>query len=79
LNLPFGWAQGGESFDSSQDRESIDVAQNREPVERPAERLVEPFRVSIFEFRISMLLQNGLNTVLFPIAIFHCTICETGY
>jgi len=28
--LPFDWAQGGESFDSAQDRE-------------PVERLVEPF------------------------------------
>jgi len=28
-NLPFGWAQGGESFDFAQDRE-------------PVERLVEP-------------------------------------
>ncbi len=31
LNLPFDLAQGGESFDSAQDRE-------------PVERLVEPFR-----------------------------------
>ena len=37
------------------------------------------FRASIFEFRISMLLQNGWNTVLFQIAIFHCTIYETGH
>jgi len=37
LNLPCDLAQGGESFDLSQDRE---------PVERPVERLVEPFRVS---------------------------------
>jgi len=29
-NLPFDWAQGGESFDFAQDRE-------------PVERLVEPF------------------------------------
>ena len=50
--LPFDFAQGGESFDFAQDRESIDVAQDREsidvaqdrePVERPVERLVEPF------------------------------------
>ena len=33
--LPFDFAQGGESFDFAQDRE-------------PAERLVEPFRVSYF-------------------------------
>ena len=33
LNLPFDLAQGGESFDSAQDRE-------------PVERLVEPFRIS---------------------------------
>jgi hypothetical protein len=33
LDLPFDLAQGGESFDSAQDRE-------------PVERLVEPFRVS---------------------------------
>jgi hypothetical protein len=39
LNLPFDLAQGGESFDSAQDRE-------------PAERLVEPFRISILGFRI---------------------------
>jgi hypothetical protein len=39
LDLPFDLAQGGESFDSAQDRE-------------PAERLVEPFRASDFEFRI---------------------------
>jgi hypothetical protein len=39
-NLPFDWAQGGESFD---------FAQNREPVER----LVEPFRISCFGFCIS--------------------------
>jgi hypothetical protein len=39
LILPFGSAQGGESFD---------FAQDREPVERPA----EPFRVSVFVFRI---------------------------
>jgi hypothetical protein len=39
LNLPFDLAQGGESFDSAQDRES-------------AERLGEPFRISIFGFRI---------------------------
>jgi hypothetical protein len=32
-NLPFDLAQGGESFDFAQDRE-------------PAERLVEPFRIS---------------------------------
>jgi hypothetical protein len=38
-DLPFDLAQGGESFDSAQDRE-------------PAERLVEPFRASCFEFRI---------------------------
>jgi hypothetical protein len=37
--LPFGLAQGGESFDSAQDRESFDLAQDRELVER----LVEPF------------------------------------
>jgi len=39
LNLPFNLAQGGESFDSAQDRE-------------PVERLVEPFRISILGFRI---------------------------
>ena len=38
-NLPFGFAQGGESFDSAQDRE-------------PVERLVEPFRISCLGFRI---------------------------
>jgi hypothetical protein len=32
LDLPFDLAQGGESFDSAQDRE-------------PVERLVEPFRI----------------------------------
>jgi len=37
-NLPFGWAQGGESLDFAQDRE-------------PVERLVEPFRVSCFGFQ----------------------------
>ncbi len=51
-NLPFDssdlealdrLAQGGEPFDSAQDRESFDSAQDREPVERPVERLVEPF------------------------------------
>jgi hypothetical protein len=38
-DLPFGLAQGGESFDSAQDRE-------------PVERLVEPFGiwVLVFEF-----------------------------
>ena len=36
---------GGESLDLAQDRESIDVAQDRELVERPAERLVEPFDI----------------------------------
>ena len=41
--LPFDLAQGGESFDPTQDRESFDYAQDREPVERPVERLVEPF------------------------------------
>jgi len=45
-------AQGGESFDFAQDRESFDFAQDREPVERPVERLVEPFRASDLEFRI---------------------------
>jgi hypothetical protein len=43
LNLPFDFAQ---------DRESFDFAQDREPVERPVERLVEPFRISIFDIRI---------------------------
>ena len=43
LNLPFDLAQGGESFD---------FAQDREPVERPVERLVEPFRAWDLEFRI---------------------------
>ena len=45
-------AQGGESFDFAQDRESIDVAQDRELVERPVERLVEPFGICdlLFEF-----------------------------
>jgi hypothetical protein len=38
LDLPFDLAQGGESFDSAQDRE-------------PVERLVEPFRISCFGFR----------------------------
>jgi hypothetical protein len=38
-DLPFDTAQGGESFDSAQDRE-------------PAERLVEPFRASCFDIRI---------------------------
>ena len=38
-NLPFDWAQGGESFDFAQDRE-------------PVERLAEPFRASCFGFRI---------------------------
>jgi len=52
LNLPFDLAQGGESFDFAQDRESFDFAQDREPVERPVERLVEPFRISIFDIRI---------------------------
>ena len=37
--LPFDLAQGGESFDSAQDRELV-------------ERLVEPFRVSNFVLRI---------------------------
>jgi hypothetical protein len=58
-DLPFDTAQGGESFHSAQDRESFDPAQDREsfdpaqdrepverPVDRPAERLVEPFRIS---------------------------------
>jgi hypothetical protein len=40
LDLPFDLAQGGESFDAAQDRE-------------PVERLVEPFRISIFGFRDS--------------------------
>jgi hypothetical protein len=48
--LPFDLAQGGESFDSAQDRESFDLAQDRELVERPVERLAEPFRASDFEF-----------------------------
>ena len=39
LYLPFDLAQGGESFDAAQDREHV-------------ERLVEPFRISIFGFRI---------------------------
>jgi hypothetical protein len=60
-DLPFGsfdlealdrLAQGGESFDFAQDRESIDVAQNREPVERPVERLVEPFGICDLLFEI---------------------------
>ena len=37
-------------LDSAQDRESFDLAQDREPVERPVERLVEPFRASDFGF-----------------------------
>jgi len=45
-NLPFDWAQGGESFDFAQDRE-------------PVERLVEPFRISFFELRVSGL--SGLG------------------
>jgi hypothetical protein len=43
--LPFDLAQGGESFDAAQNRESFDFAQDREPVERPVERLVEPFDI----------------------------------
>jgi hypothetical protein len=39
-NLPFDLAQGGESFDSAQDRE-------------PAERLVEPFRISTRLLRLN--------------------------
>ena len=39
LTLPFGFAQGGESFDSAQDRE---------PVERP----VEPFGICDLLFGI---------------------------
>jgi len=42
LDLPFDFAQGGESFD---------VAQNREPVER----LVEPFGIWFLVFRIFMI------------------------
>jgi hypothetical protein len=38
-NLPFGLAQGGESFDFAQDRE-------------PVEWLVEPFRISNFGFPV---------------------------
>jgi hypothetical protein len=37
--LPFDLAQGGESFDSAQDRE-------------PAERLVEPFGICVLLFEI---------------------------
>jgi hypothetical protein len=39
-NLPFDLTQGGESFDSAQDRE-------------PAERLVEPFRISTRLLRLN--------------------------
>jgi hypothetical protein len=39
LDLPFDLAQGGDSFDSAQDRE-------------PVERLVEPFCASCFGFGI---------------------------
>ena len=70
-DLPFDTAQDGESFHSAQDRESFDPAQDREPVERPAERLVEPFRASKpgprpeggdseGEFRISDLSRMGI-------------------
>ena len=45
-DLPFDWAQGGESFD---------VAQDREPVERP----VEPFGIWYLCFGISGL--SGLG------------------
>jgi hypothetical protein len=59
-NLPFGLAQGGESFDFAQDREPVE---NPELVE-VVERLVEPFRISANfirsgEFRISGL--SGLG------------------
>jgi len=65
-------AQGGESFDFAQDRESIDVAQDREPVERPVERLVEPFGICYFltadarslkpqALSYNILLKNGLR------------------
>jgi hypothetical protein len=40
--LPFDFAQGGESFDSAQDRELV-------------ERPVEPFRISDFVLRISFI------------------------
>ena len=38
-DLPFDWAQGGESFDFAQDRE-------------PVERLVEPFGIWVLLFEI---------------------------
>ncbi len=41
-NLPFDLAQGGESFDSAQDRE-------------PVERLVEPFEIWLLRFVICRL------------------------
>jgi hypothetical protein len=41
----FGLAQDRESFGFAQDRESFGFAQDREPVERPVERLVEPFGI----------------------------------
>jgi hypothetical protein len=40
-NLPFDWAQGGESFGLAQDREHVE---NPELVE-VVERLVEPFDI----------------------------------
>ncbi len=44
-NLPFDFAQGGESFDLAQDRE-------------PVERLVEPFGICDLLFEISYLLKS---------------------
>jgi hypothetical protein len=38
-DLPFDWAQGGESFDLAQDREPVENPEFVEVVERP----VEPF------------------------------------
>jgi len=55
-DLPFDLAQVGESFDFAQDRQSFDDAQDREPVERPAERLVEPFVICDLEFPVTPVL-----------------------
>jgi len=65
-NLPFGLAQGGESFDFAQDRESFDLAQDRESFDlaqdresfdlaqdrEPVERPVEPFVIWDLRFGI---------------------------
>jgi hypothetical protein len=40
-DLPFDWAQGGESFDFAQDREPVENPELVEVVERP----VEPFEI----------------------------------